>query len=103
MLCAMLDLTIRHESGNRTSLDDVMRALYRKHYQQKRRGFTDDEFMQACESAAGASLAEVLDYASLDVTVTLVGNRKQSFTIRRMATPTAPQETIFGDWLRRAR
>ncbi len=64
MLGAMLDLAIRHESGNRKSLDDVMRALYRKYYQQKRRGFTDDEFRQECESAAGARLTEVLEYAS---------------------------------------
>jgi predicted metalloprotease with PDZ domain len=50
----VLDLKIRHESGNRKSLDDVMRALYRKYYQQKKQGFTDDEFIQECESAAGA-------------------------------------------------
>jgi predicted metalloprotease with PDZ domain len=41
-----------------------MRALYRKCYQQKRRGFTADEFKQACEAAAGASLSDVLEYAS---------------------------------------
>ena len=64
MIGAMLDLAIRHESGNRRSLDDVMRALYGKYYQQKKRGFTDDEFMQECESAAGARLTEVLEYAS---------------------------------------
>jgi predicted metalloprotease with PDZ domain len=64
MLGAMLDLAIRHGSGNRKSLDDVMRALYRTYYQQRKRGFTDDEFRQACESAAGASLAGVLAYAS---------------------------------------
>jgi predicted metalloprotease with PDZ domain len=64
MLGAMLDLRIRHESGNRKSLDDVIRALYRKYYQQKKRGFTDDEFTQECESAAGAKLTDVLEYAS---------------------------------------
>jgi predicted metalloprotease with PDZ domain len=64
MLGAMLDLAIRHDSGTRASLDDVMRALYRKYYQQKRRGFTDDEFREECESAAGARLAEVFEYAS---------------------------------------
>ena len=64
MLGAMLDLAIRHATGNRKSLDDVMRALYRTYYQQKKRGFTDAEFRAACESAAGTSLAEVFDYAS---------------------------------------
>jgi len=64
MLGAMLDLRIRHESGNRKSLDDVMRALYRKYYREKKRGFTDDEFLQECESAAGVKLTDVFEYAS---------------------------------------
>jgi predicted metalloprotease with PDZ domain len=64
MLGAMLDLAIRHESRNRQSLDDVMRALYRTYYREKQRGFTDAEFRQACETAAGASLAEIFEYAS---------------------------------------
>jgi predicted metalloprotease with PDZ domain len=64
MLGAMLDLKIRHESGNRKSLDDAMRALYRKYYQEKRRGFTDAEFRAECEAAAGGSLEEVFSYAS---------------------------------------
>jgi predicted metalloprotease with PDZ domain len=45
-------------------LDDVMRALYRIYYHQKKRGFTDAEFWEQCERAAGTSLAEVFDYAS---------------------------------------
>jgi predicted metalloprotease with PDZ domain len=64
MLGTMLDLKIRHESQNRKSLDDVMRTLYRKYYQQKKRGFTDAEFREECEAAAGRSLTEVLEYAS---------------------------------------
>jgi len=64
MLGMMLDLKIRHESQNRKSLDDVMRVLYRKFYQQKKRGFTDAEFREECEAAAGTPLTEVLEYAS---------------------------------------
>jgi predicted metalloprotease with PDZ domain len=64
MLGAMLDLKIRGASQNRKSLDDVMRALYQTYYLQKHRGFTDAEFRQECETAAGADLAEVLSYAS---------------------------------------
>jgi len=64
MLGAMLDLQIRADSGNRKSLDDVMRGLYRKFYLEKKRGFTDAEFRAECESAAGTSLAEVFAYAS---------------------------------------
>ena len=74
----LLDLKIRHESENRRSLDDVMRTLYRTYYKEKKRGFTDEEFRQACEGAAGGSaagatrgtaraggsLAEVFEYAS---------------------------------------
>lgn len=63
MLGAMLDLKIRSDSEDRKSLDDVMRALYKKYYLQKQRGFTDAEFRQECESAAAGSLAEVFSYA----------------------------------------
>jgi predicted metalloprotease with PDZ domain len=64
MLGAMLDLQIRASSGNQRSLDDVMRALYRKYYEQKKRGFTDAEFRAECEAAAGSSLGPVFEYAS---------------------------------------
>jgi predicted metalloprotease with PDZ domain len=39
MLGAMLDLKIREGSKNQRSLDDVMRGLYQKYYEQKTRGF----------------------------------------------------------------
>ena len=64
MLGAMLDLKIRESSGNRRSLDDVMRGLYEKYYVQKKRGFTDAEFRAECESAAGTNLDELFSYAS---------------------------------------
>ncbi|HEV3202181.1 MAG TPA: PDZ domain-containing protein [Bryobacteraceae bacterium] len=64
MLGAMLDLRIREGSENRKSLDDVMRGLYRKYYLEKHRGFTDAEFRQECESAAGGDVSEVLEYAA---------------------------------------
>lgn len=57
----LLDLKIRHESGNRASLDDVMRALYTKYHKQMRRGFTDQEFREECENAAGCALPEIFD------------------------------------------
>jgi predicted metalloprotease with PDZ domain len=63
MLGAMLDLKIRDGSQNRKSLDDVMRALYKKYYLEKKRGFTDAEFRQECESAGGGELQEVFEYA----------------------------------------
>jgi len=60
----LLDFKIRHETKNKKSLDDVMRTLYKEFYQQKKRGFTEDEFRQVCERIAGTSLANVFDYVS---------------------------------------
>jgi predicted metalloprotease with PDZ domain len=57
----LLDLKIRYESGNKNSLDDVMRTLYQVYYKDKKRGFTDKEFREACEEAAGTSLSEIFD------------------------------------------
>ena len=50
--------------GDRKTLDDAMRELYRIYYQKKKPGFTDAEFRRECERAAGVPLAEVFDYAS---------------------------------------
>ncbi len=58
----LLDMAIRHATGGRQSLDDVMRMLYREFYQQKKRGFTDDEFRQVCEKIAGQPLPDIFDY-----------------------------------------
>ena len=57
----LLDLKIRYESGNKKSLDDVMRTLYQVYYKEKKRGFTDKEFREVCEKTAGGSLAEIFD------------------------------------------
>lgn len=65
VLGLLLDLKIRHQSRNQRSLDDVMRLLYRKYYQGKKRGWTDAEFRAECEAMAGSSLAEIFeDYAA---------------------------------------
>jgi predicted metalloprotease with PDZ domain len=58
----VLDLKIRNETNNQKSLDTVMRTLYKEFYQEKKRGFTDDEFREVCERIAGTSLAEFFDY-----------------------------------------
>jgi predicted metalloprotease with PDZ domain len=61
----LLDLKIRHETQNKKSLDDVMKALYRQFYKEKQRGFTDEEFRAVCEEVAGCPLPEIFDvYAS---------------------------------------
>ncbi len=57
----LLDLRIREASKGRASLDDVMRALYRTFYKDKKRGFTDRELRDVCERAAGVPLGEIFD------------------------------------------
>jgi predicted metalloprotease with PDZ domain len=47
-----LDLEIRHRTGNRKSLDDVMRTLYRD-YGHQGEGFPEVEFKRTCEKLAG--------------------------------------------------
>jgi predicted metalloprotease with PDZ domain len=58
----LLDLAIRNETQNKRSLDDVMRALYRKYYKEKNRGFTEAEFRSETEDIAGKKLNEIFDY-----------------------------------------
>ncbi|MCX6568630.1 MAG: PDZ domain-containing protein, partial [Candidatus Aminicenantes bacterium] len=57
----LLDLKIREASKGRSSLDDVMRTLYRTFYKEKKRGFTDLEFRALGERAAGVPLDEIVD------------------------------------------
>ena len=48
----LLDIMIRDASNNRSSLDDVMRALYRDTYK-RGNGFTGEQWWRAVSSAAG--------------------------------------------------
>ncbi len=48
----LLDIRIRAATGNRKSLDDVMRSVYRSTYE-KGRGFTGKEWWGAVSTAAG--------------------------------------------------
>ncbi len=50
----LLDLKIRHDSGNKKSLDDVMRLLYKTYSKDKNRGVTNQEFREVCEKIAGS-------------------------------------------------
>ncbi len=63
----LLDLKIRQSTGNRKSLDDVMRTLYYDYHKGLGRGFTDEEFRAECEKAAGTSLDELFGWASSTV------------------------------------
>jgi len=57
----LLDLAIRNSSEGSASLDDVMRFLYNEYYKKLKRGFTESEFRNVCESFAGSSLSEIFD------------------------------------------
>ena len=58
----LFDFAIRHATQNRQSLDDVMRTLYREFYQQKKRGFTEQELRTVIENTAGTRLDELFEY-----------------------------------------
>jgi predicted metalloprotease with PDZ domain len=64
ILGMLLDFRIRHETRNQRSLDTVMRELYTRYYKALGRGWTDQEFRDTCERAAGGPLDEIFDYAS---------------------------------------
>ena len=60
----LLDITIRHESKNKYSLDDVMRALYNRYYKEGKRGYTQQEFKNTCEEFAGVNLDDIFKYTN---------------------------------------
>jgi len=60
LIAFVLDLEIRRRRRNR-SLDDLMRFLYGEYYQKRRRGFTEAEFLKACNDIGGRSLGEMVD------------------------------------------
>lgn len=62
VLALMLDFKIRHETKNKKSLDDVMRTLYFDYYKKRNRGYTEAEFREVCETAAGVNLEEFFNY-----------------------------------------
>jgi len=111
----ILDLSIRQATGNKKSLDDVLRLLYNKYYKKLKRGFTDAEFRDACEEIAGVSLAKefnfvytltepdyetYLAHAGLKLTrVKDPANGSLHFSIRETDVPFAGQEEILASWL----
>jgi predicted metalloprotease with PDZ domain len=110
----LLDLKIRHSTGNRKSLDDVMRALYHDYHKGLGRGFTDEEFRAECEKVAGTDLGEIfgwasstvrpdydryLDYAGLylkEEAPSVPGGRPR-YVIMKKEKMTPEQEVIFND------
>jgi len=107
----IVDLAIRNATDNQKSLDNVMSYLYHYYYKKLKRGFTDAEFRQACETIAGQSLsvefdyiystkeldyATYLGYAGLEVKA---DEATHKWTVSRKATVTPKQEAILKSWL----
>lgn len=90
----LLDFAIRNASGNRKSLDDVMRQLYQEYYLGKRRGFTEAEFRFVCEQIAGTPLTEIFDYASTTKTI----DYKKYFSYAGLAVE-SEAKPVAGGWL----
>ena len=53
----LLDLEIRYNSGNKYSLDDVMRKMY-KDFPLGKGGYNNEDFIKVCEEYNGKSLTE---------------------------------------------
>lgn len=56
----LLDLEIRQRSGNKASLDDVMRALY-KRFPWNGTGYTLEDFRKICEEFGGSDFGQFFD------------------------------------------
>lgn len=112
----LLDFTIRHATQNESSLDDVMRMLYKKYYKAQGRGFTDAEFQQTCEEIAGIPLDEFFEYIyttkPLDYDrylayggLTLIARPRAvdpsstEYLLERIPEPDELQKKIYADWV----
>ncbi|OWY19843.1 PDZ domain-containing protein [Sphingobacteriales bacterium UPWRP_1] len=61
VVATMLDLGIRHATGGKKSLDDVMRYLYNEYYKKLQRGYTEAEFSAAINLVAGTGFDEFIN------------------------------------------
>lgn len=107
----LFDFAIRQKTNNKKTLDHVMRTLYREFYQQKGRGFTEDELREVITKAAGDPLTELFDYVyttkELDYNKYLgyagltidVSGTKPTYILSRLPNPTPLQKRILSSWL----
>ncbi len=61
VLAIVLNCIIIDATNGQKSLDDVFKLIWNTHYLQENRGFTDDEFLKACEKVAGINLKKFFD------------------------------------------
>lgn len=109
----IIDLAIRKSTQGARSLDDVMRYVYQRYYKTLKRGFTDAEFQEACEQAAGKPLIEEFEYISttkepdynkylnyigLELLSSPGKDAVTKYTIRKIAAPTSEQTALYKGW-----
>lgn len=114
ILTMILDLKIRQATDGQKSLDEVMKLLYHRYYQQERRGFTEEEFRAACEEVAGADLSEFfnyvyttepidydkyLGYAGLKLEVKEAENGRRTYAIKILEELNGQQLRLLTGWL----
>lgn len=99
----LMDIDIRRKTQQQYSLDDVMRLLYNRYYRQLQRGFTEEEFWDACAEVAGEPLDDVrrlvdttdeIDYAAYLEEAGLCVDTT-AWAIRRMPHPSSEQQEFL--------
>ncbi|WP_126971375.1 M61 family metallopeptidase [Gynurincola endophyticus] len=109
LLGIILDFAIRHHSKNEKSLNNVMQYLYQHFYKNLKRGFTEAEFQEACEAAAGYPLSDLFEYVyttkELDYNkyFQYAGLRldvqEGKYKILTVDNPTSQQTAIYNSWM----
>ena len=99
----LMDIDIRRKTHQQHSLDDVMRRLYQKYYQQLQRGFTEEEFWAEVADIAGQPLTDIrrlvdttddIDYDSYLREAGLYVNTSD-WSIRRVEKPNKQQRQFL--------
>lgn len=62
VLGLLFDCTIKTMTNGEKSLDDLMRLLYDRYYEEKGRGFSETEFWQAAQEVAGGDVSLLRRY-----------------------------------------
>lgn len=97
ILGLLMDIEIRRLTHGEKSLDDVMRLLYYTYFIEKKRGFTEEEFWDACREVAGQPLRLMRHYvdttAEIDYEKCLapagLGLDRTTWTLYRLPDPRA--------------
>ena len=113
----LLDLKIRTETNNQKTLDDVMRAMFKKYasglqkkYYLPGRGYSEQDFERMAEKISGLDLrsffdsalrsSKELDYSIFnDAGLLLKRLPDEKFLLRQQANRSPLQQLILQDWL----